>query len=62
MSDSTIRTFDIIDLTEGELAFLTNATFNVTINSKDAKLVVDLQLKLMNILQGAETENAVAVD
>lgn len=44
------KTFDITGLSESELNFIVNALFNVEIKSKDAKLVSELQQRLIATL------------
>lgn len=53
------RMFNIL-LTESELTFITNSIFQVQINSKDARLVSDLQKRLVDELNTdpASTESA----
>lgn len=46
----TERTFEIARLSESELNFIVNAVFQVQINAKDAKLVSELQQRLIAIL------------
>lgn len=50
MSAPTESTFSIEGLTESELNFIVNAVFSVQIQSKDAKLVSDLQTRLVSLL------------
>lgn len=42
--------FDVVDLSKSELSFIINATFGVQISASDAKLVSDLQQRLIGIL------------
>lgn len=44
------KTFTVEGLSENELTFIVNATLGVQINSADAKLVYDLQQRLIKIL------------
>jgi len=46
------KTFVIGDLSEGEMTFIVNAVHSVQIESKDAKVVAELQTRLVNILTG----------
>ncbi len=51
MSDKVLDSlFDIPNLSKSELSFIINATFGVQINASDAKLVSDLQQRLIGIL------------
>lgn len=60
LSTPAPRTFDVAGLSESELTFIVNATFEVNISGKNAKLVAELQQRLVNILTGVTEAEAEA--
>lgn len=47
-----VKYFNINDLSEGELTFIVNAIHSVQIEAKDARVVSDLQTRLVKLLTG----------